>query len=195
MVGKRRIELDQTKAEIAVKELLLALDVDVNAEDFVGTPRRVAELLIEQCTAKPAELDVTFSEKQFGGMVIVSGVPFVSMCAHHLVFFSGDAYVGYIPKRQKLGISKLARLVYSCSVGLTTQETITAQIADRLFNDDNIGCLGCMVVLKAKHGCMNLRGARAIDSSTITSEVKGVFRDVPAARQEFLTLSGCGKDC
>ena len=186
--------MNQQKAEAAVRELLLALDQDPMSEDMKETPRRVAEMMIEQCTEKPAELEVTFAEKQFGGMVIVSDIPFVSMCAHHLVFFSGVAYVGYIPKRQKLGISKLARLVYSCSVGLTTQETITAKVADRLFMDDKLGCLGCMVILKAKHGCMNLRGARAIDASTITSEVKGVFRDVPAARQEFLALiehKGC----
>ena len=187
--------MDKTRAEAAVRELLLALDVDVQLQDFQGTPRRVAELFIEQCSEKDAEIDVVFSEVQFGGMVIVKNIPFVSVCAHHLVFFTGTACVGYIPKKQKLGISKLARLVYSCCVGLTTQETITASIANRLFGSDEIGSLGCMVVLEGEHGCMNLRGARAIGSTTITSEVRGVYRDVPAARQEFLSLISRKKDC
>ena len=188
--------MDKLRAEKAVKELLLALEIDVTKEDFVDTPRRVAEMLIEQCTEKDAEIDVSFSEGAFGGMIIVKDIPFVSMCAHHLVFFTGRADVGYIlsngKKKKKLGISKLARLVYSCSVGLTTQETITASIADRLFDQESIGCLGCMVVLEAEHGCVNLRGARAIGSATVTSEVRGVFRDVPAARQEFLSLTERG---
>jgi GTP cyclohydrolase I len=78
--------------------------------------------------------------------------------------------------------------VYSCSVGLTTQERVANTIAERLFKSKDIDCLGCMVVLEAEHGCMNLRGARAIGSSTVTSVVKGVFRDVSAAREEMLSF-------
>ena len=180
--------MDQIRAELAVRELLLALDQDVEIEGLKGTPRRVAEMLMEQCSPKDAEIDVTFSEDKFNGMVIVKNVPFTSMCMHHLVFFTGRANVGYIPKKKVLGLSKLARLVYSCSVGLTTQECITSNVADRLYDSDGIGCLGCIVVLEAEHGCMSLRGAKAQGASTITSEVRGVFRDVPVARQEFLSL-------
>ena len=185
--------MDQKKAERAVKNLLLALDKNITNEEFLGTPRRVAELFIEQCTEKEAEIDVTFTEHRFNGMVIVRDIPFVSMCAHHLVFFTGKAHVGYIPKKKILGISKLARLVYSCSVGLTTQEHITFDVAERLYSSEDINCLGCAVVLIAEHGCMSLRGARAQGASTVTSEMRGVFRDVPAARQEFLSL--IGRDC
>lgn len=182
--------MQQERAEKAVRELLLALDQNVDNEELKDTPRRVADMFIEQCTEKDSEIDVTFTEKHFSGMVIVEGIPFVSMCAHHLVFFSGKAYVGYIPKKHVLGISKLARLVYSCSVGLTTQEQITYKVAEKLYESEDISCLGCAVVLKASHGCMSLRGAKAIGASTITSEVRGLFRDVPAVRQEFLSLIG-----
>ena len=190
---ERRIRLDQTKAEIAVKELLLALDQDLTSEDMKETPRRVAEMLIDQCTPKDAEIDITFKENHYDGMVIVRDIPFVSMCAHHMVFFSGKAHVAYIPKKRVLGISKLARLVYSCSVGLTTQERITHTIAERLYGSEDINCLGCGVVLVAEHGCMSLRGAKAQGASTVTSEMRGVFMTVPAARQEFLSLieKGC----
>jgi GTP cyclohydrolase I len=149
-------------------------------------------MLIEQCTEKDSELEVTFSEQVFGGMVIVRNVPFVSWCAHHLVPFFGRADIGYIPNGKKLGLSKLARLVYSCSVGFTTQETITARIADTLYDNDGVGCLGCMVILEAEHGCMSLRGAKALGSSTVMSEVRGVFKDKLEVRQEMLLLISRG---
>lgn len=180
--------MDKIRAVAAVRDLLLALDQDVDSEGLVDTPRRVADMLADQCTVKDAEIDVTFTEDRFSGMVIVRNIPFVSMCQHHLVFFDGRASIGYIPKKRVLGLSKLARLLYSCSIGFTTQEVITSKVADSIFDSDEIGCLGCMVVLEAEHGCMCLRGARAVGSSTITSEVRGVYRDVPVARQEFLSL-------
>ena len=180
--------MDQQRAESAVRELLLALDQNIESEDLVDTPRRVAEMMIDQCTAKDAEIDKVFKEDHFNEMVIVRDIPFVSMCEHHLVFYSGRAHVAYIPKGSVLGLSKLARLVYACTVGLTTQERVTCQIADALYEGTTINVLGCMVVMEGEHGCMNLRGARAIGSSTVTSAVRGVFRDVPAARQEFLAL-------
>jgi GTP cyclohydrolase IA len=188
--------MDLIKAEASVRDLLMALGQDCNSEDMKSTPRRVAEMLAEQCTLKDAEIDVTFTEDRFDGMVVVRDIPFVSWCAHHLVPFSGRAHVGYIPKSRVLGLSKLARLVYACSVGFTTQERITDAIAERLFKSDDVNCLGCMVVLEAEHGCMNLRGARAVGSATTTSEVKGVFRDVSAARGEMLSFimrGGCKK--
>jgi GTP cyclohydrolase I len=184
--------VDQQRAENAIRELLLALGQDVNNADLKDTPRRVAELMIEQCTDKVSEMGVVFEQNHFNDMVAVRDIPFVSMCMHHLVFFTGRAHVAYIPKGKVLGLSKLARLVYSCSVGLTTQETITANVADLLFNHDVLGTIGCMVVLEAEHGCMSLRGAKAVGASTVTSAVRGVFRDVPAARQEFLTFISKG---
>ena len=182
--------MDKQRAENAVRELLLALDQDVVSEGLRDTPQRVADMYIEQCTEKDAEIDRVFSEEKYSGLVLVRNIPFVSMCSHHMVFFSGKVHIGYIPKKKVLGLSKLARLVQSCSVGLTTQEHITAEIADALYSNDDISCLGVMVILCASHGCMELRGVRAIGSSTVTSEVRGVFRDVPAARQELLSLIG-----
>ena len=180
--------MNREVAERAVRDLLVALDQDVNSEGMRDTPQRVAEMFIAQCTEKDAEIDRIFVEEHFEGMVIVRNIPFVGMCSHHIVFFTGRAHVGYIPKKKVLGLSKLARLVYSCCVGLTTQEYVTAKVANSVFNSDDIGCLGCMVILEAEHGCMSLRGAKAQGASTVTSEVRGVFRDVPAARSEFLSL-------
>ena len=182
--------MDKQRAENAVRELLLALDQDVELEGLRGTPERVARMFIEQCSGSEAELNAVFSSS-FEGMVIVRDIPFVSCCQHHMVFYSGRAHIAYIPRSKTVvGISKLARLTDFYSRGFTIQEEITQKIADELY--DKLDILGCMIVLEAEHGCMCLRGARATGSSTVTSVVKGVFRDVPAARTEFLGLVSKG---
>ena len=182
--------MDRERAERAVRDLLSALDQDVESEGMRDTPRRVAEMYVEQCADGELELDRLF-QMEYEGMVVVRDIPFVSCCQHHMVHYFGRAHVAYIPRRAKvLGLSKLARLVFACSRGFTIQEGVTQRIADSLYNE--VDMLGCMVVVEAEHGCMNLRGARATGSSTVTSVVKGVFRDVPAARSEFLGLVSKG---
>jgi len=183
--------MDKQRAESAVRELLLALDQDVGLEGLQDTPRRVAAMFIAQVEGNgEVELDRVFSTTGFDGMVIVRDMPFVSCCMHHLVFYSGRTHIAYIPKGPVLGLSKLSRLVNYCSRGFTIQEDVTELIASTLYRETD--SLGCMVVIEAEHGCMCLRGAKAVGSSTVTSVVKGVFRDVPAARAEFLSLIAKG---
>ena len=182
--------MNKEKAERAVRELLIALDQDVESEGLRDTPRRVAEMYIDQCTDGEVELDRLF-QAEYEGMVVVRDIPFVGACQHHLVHYFGRAHVAYVPRKNKvLGLSKLARLVFAYSRGFTIQEDVTQCIANALY--DEVDMLGCMVVIEAEHGCMNLRGARAVGSSTVTSVVKGVFRDVPAARAEFMGLVSKG---
>lgn len=188
--------MDKPRAESAIRELLLALDQDVESGGLKDTPGRVAKMFMEQCANHEHELDRTFLEERIDQQIIVRDIPFVSCCEHHLVFYFGRAHIAYIPKSYEkegggvetkiLGISKLARLVASESSGFTIQERVTQRIADVLHRE--LEPYGCMVIIEAEHGCMNLRGARSVGSSTITSAVKGVFRDVPAARSEFLSL-------
>ena len=180
--------MNKEGAESAVRELLLALDQNITSEGLADTPRRVAEMFIAQCNdAEPFE-SRAFQEFNHEELVLVRNIPVTSFCQHHLVPWYGRAFVAYIPHKKLLGLSKLARLVYACSVGFTIQEGVTKLIADRLDND--FEPRGVMVVINASHTCMNLRGARAFGASTITSAVRGVFRDVPAARQEVLSLIG-----
>jgi len=180
--------MDEQRAENAVRELLLALDQDVEKEGLKDTPKRVARMYIDQIEGNGYDADWLryFSSEEFDELVLVRDVPFESVCEHHMVFYSGRAHVGYIARKKLLGVSKLARLVYDCSKGLTIQERVTRDIANKLY--DAIDPLGCMVVLEAEHGCMTHRGAHATGSSTVTSAVRGVFRDVPAARSEFMGL-------
>ena len=178
--------MDKIRAENAVRELLLALGQNVDSEGLKDTPRRVAEMYITQCSEEDAELDVMFQTDRLDDLVMVRDIPFVGCCEHHMVFYYGRAHIAYIPNKSLLGISKLARLVYSCSKGFSIQERVTRDVADRLYEE--VEPKGCMVVLEAHHGCMNLRGARSIGSSTVTSAIRGIFRDVVAARSEFLNL-------
>lgn len=183
--------MNEIKAENAVRELLLALDQNVDLEGLRETPKRVVKMLMAQCSDEDSELNVTFEQLTYDGMVIVRDIPFVSFCQHHLLLYFGRAHIAYVPRKKVLGLSKLARLIYSCSKGFTIQESVTELAANRLY--DEVEPLGCMVIIEAEHGCMNLRGARAVGSSTVTSVVRGIFRDVPEARSEFLSLVSKGR--
>lgn len=179
--------MDKLAAEKAVRDLLVALDQAVDSEGLRGTPQRVAEMYFEQCAPEDAETDRCFEEK-FDELVMVRNIPLRGYCEHHLLPYVGQAHIAYIPRGTVLGLSKLVRLVNSSSKGFTIQERVTDSIADRLYND--VKALGVAVVIEAVHTCMLARGVKASGTSATTSAVRGVFRDAPAARQEFLALLG-----
>jgi GTP cyclohydrolase I len=117
----------------------------------------------------------------------VRDIPFYSMCEHHLLPFHGHAHVAYIPRGGRItGISKLARVVELHARRLQVQERMTADIADAL--TQVLKPKGVMVVVQAEHLCMTMRGIKKPGSLTITSVVRGVFRDNPATRAEAMTL-------
>ena len=178
--------MNKEAAECAVRDLLIALDQDVESDGMRDTPRRVAEMYVEQCTEEDAELDRTFQTDKLNDLIMVRDIPLQSYCPHHLLPWYGRAHIAYIPHKKVLGMSKLARLVYSCTRGFPLQEEATKDVADRLYEE--LECKGVMVVVEAVHTCMSLRGAKAIGASATTSAVRGVFRDVVAAREEFLNL-------
>ena len=178
--------MDRDKAIKAVRDLLLALDQDLNKEGLKDTPSRVADSFIEQCSLSDPELERVFNEEQYDELILMRNIPFSSYCEHHLIPYSGRAHIGYLPREKLLGISKLARLVHSESRGFTIQERVTKNIADRLYKE--ISPYGCMIIIEAQHGCVSLRGAKAFGSSTVTSAVRGLFRDSQSARQECLDL-------
>ena len=178
--------MDKVKAEQAVRDLLIALGQDINSEGLRDTPARVADMYIEQCTEEDAELERVFHTVKLNDLVMVRDIPVRSVCSHHLLPWYGRAHIAYIPHKCVLGLSKLARLVYSCSKGFTIQEEVTKNIADRLYEE--VEPKGVMVIIEAVHTCMSLRGAKAIGASATTSAVRGVMRDVIAAREEVLSL-------
>jgi len=186
MLHRRPIDL--AAAGDAVADLLVSLGADLGTETLAATPRRVAEMYAELLTPETFDATTFPNDAGYDELVVVRDVPFASLCEHHLLPFRGVAHVGYLPGARIVGLSKLARLVAFFSKRLQVQERMTAQIADLL--RDQLDPRGVGVVLKAEHMCMTLRGIEAAGSTTVTSTLYGVLRDTPAARQEFLHLTG-----
>jgi GTP cyclohydrolase I len=175
--------VDVLAAESAVKDLLQALGRDVTEEDLRDTPRRVANAWEELLTPRPFELTTFANSDGYEGLVVSHGIPFSSICAHHLLPFFGVVSVGYAPGDRLLGLSKLARVVEQFSRDLQIQERLTAQVAG--FLQDSVQPLGVGVFMVAEHLCMTLRGVQARGTTTTTSSFLGTLRE-GALRDEFL---------
>lgn len=158
------------------------------------TPRRVAEALLEfnQHLTVPdiaVVLKDGFEHAEGNAMVVQSGIPFRGLCEHHLLPFFGTCNFGYVPHERVVGLSKIARLVQAAGTWMPSyQEKITNQIANAFI--DIMKPLGVIVVTRAIHTCMAVRGPNVPNVPTTVSSIHGVFRDVPAARQEFFALAG-----
>ena len=135
-------------------------------------------------------LDSTFNAEGYDGIVLLRDMEFHSTCEHHLQPFSGKGHIAYIPVDRIVGISKLARLLDMHSKRLQNQERITQSVADDIV--ENLGPLGCAVILEAQHGCMKCRGVKKQNSVMITSAMRGVFFDKTEARTEVLQLIRSG---
>jgi GTP cyclohydrolase I len=183
------VSLDPERVERAITELLIAIGEDPEREGLVATPRRVAamyEELFSGLDEDPSKhLTVTFAAEH-DEMVMVRDIPFASLCEHHLVPFMGKAHVAYIPGEDGriTGLSKLARLVDAYAKRLQVQERMTSQIADALMN--TLGPRGALVVVEAEHLCMSMRGVRKPGTLTITSALRGIFKDDPRTRAEAM---------
>lgn len=170
------------------------LGFDLTDENFDGTPERFIKYLLEyKKSYDPAHvLKVDFTsthskEQGYKGMVVQSDIPFRTICPHHLLPVLGRCHIGYIPSNRLVGISKLTRIVDAVGHELPRmQETCTDIIADLL--ERRLAARGVMVVIKAEHGCMFGRGVQVHDTPTTTSTLRGLFRDVPAAKEEFFEL-------
>jgi GTP cyclohydrolase I len=178
--------VDLDAAASAVHDLLVALGQDTGSTHLVDTPRRVAAALAEALTPTPFTPTTFANDDAYDELVVVRDIAFHSLCAHHLLPFSGVAHVGYVPGDRVVGLSKLARTVEHFARRLQTQEQLARQIADSL--ETLLAPTGVGVVLEAEHLCMSLRGVRARGAHTVTSALRGDVRDDPATRAEFLAL-------
>ena len=176
------------RTEAAVAELLASLGVDLSQEDLKETPRRVASMYAELLTPEPFTFTTFENEAGYDELVLVRDIPFVSLCAHHLLPFTGHAHVGYLPGDRIVGLSKLARVVKHFARGLQVQERLTKNVADHI--QANLDPKGVGVVIEAEHQCMSIRGVHALGTRTVTSTLLGLLRTNPATRQEFLALTG-----
>lgn len=177
-----------------ITDLLAKLDPDPSREGLKETPIRVASAWHEWTNGyhqNPAEVLKTFEDGAEGcdEMVVVSDIPFYSHCEHHLAPIFGTVTVGYLPDRRIVGLSKINRLVDIYARRLQVQERMTNQIARAL--QDNLQPLGCGVLVRARHFCMESRGVRQ-GSTTTTSALHGVFKHSQVTRSEFLRLAQGG---
>jgi GTP cyclohydrolase I len=179
--------IDLTAAEAAARALLGALGIDLAPESVRDTPRRMAQMYAELLTPTPFAPTTFPNDGGYDELVVVTGIPFHSLCEHHLLPFTGVAHVAYLPGDRIVGLSKLARVVESFSRSLQVQERLTTQVAGWL--DEHLRPKGVGVVLEAEHLCMSLRGVQKPGSRTVTSALLGHLRDDPRTRQEFLSLT------
>ncbi len=182
-------KLDRPRIERAVREILEAIGEDPDRDGLQRTPQRVAAMYDEIFSglrdSPDQHLAVTFAADH-DEMVMVRDIPLYSMCEHHLVPMMGKAHVAYIPNDNGriTGLSKLARLVQSYSRRPQVQERLTTQIADEI--ERSLKPKGVLVVIEAEHLCMSMRGVQKPGAITVTSAVRGLFRDNPATRAEAL---------
>jgi len=182
--------MDKLKIQKAVRQILEAIGENPKRQDLLETPRRVAEMYeeifsgIKQDPEK--ELEVILEQKHHE-IILLRGIPLYSVCEHHLLPFFGQANIAYIPKNGRVtGLSKLARVVDILARRPQVQERLTTQIAEIVMS--KLKPLGVMVVVEAEHLCMSMRGIRKPGTMTVTSAVRGIFKDNEKTRAEALAL-------
>lgn len=179
------------EAESAVRTLLSWVGDDPDREGLQSTPARVAKAY-EEWFSGYAEDPVEFLRQTFyevdgyDEMVVLRDISFESHCEHHMAPIIGKVQIGYLPNRNVVGISKLARVVETFSKRLQVQETMTAQIANCI--NDVLKPKGVGVVVEGVHQCMTTRGIRKPGVAMITSQLLGDFRSDPRTRAEFLNI-------
>ena len=183
--------IDQGRIERAVRELLFAIGEDPARDGLRDTPARVARAYAEQFSGmgqQPEDVLTTVFDADHDEMILVRDIELYSTCEHHLTPFFGHAHVGYIPNGngQITGLSKLARLVDMYARRPQVQERMTTQIADALMRV--LEPRGVIVVVEAEHLCMSMRGVRKPGAKTVTSAVRGSFRDSDRTRAEAMSL-------
>ncbi len=167
--------------------ILRLLGLDMSDPNLAGTPERVARLYLEMFHGlrEGAEPDVTTfpNQEKYSSMVMERDIPFYSMCAHHFVPFYGHAHIAYIPGPRIVGLSKLPRILEFYAKRPQLQERLTEQVADYLWK--NLSPLGVMVVIEARHLCVEMRGVKKPGALTVTSALRGCFEE-REVRAEFL---------
>jgi GTP cyclohydrolase I len=181
--------MELEKIEEGIRMVLDGLGIK-NHPGVQQTPQRVAMLykeIFRGIETDPTEIIKPIKGETYDEMVLVKNIPFYSICEHHLLPFMGEAHIAYIPnKGQIVGISKLARALEVLASRPQVQERLTTELVDLII--EGIKPLGAMVVIKAEHLCMSMRGVKKPNANVITSAVRGAFRTSDTTRAEMLEL-------
>jgi GTP cyclohydrolase I len=185
------VDDDAKVREIAghVGRIIEILGLDRTDPNLVGTPERVAKMYLElfHGLTEGAEPTVTFfpNEERYTSMVMEKDIPFYSLCSHHFVPFYGHAHIAYVPNDKIIGLSKMPRILEFYARRPQLQERLTEQVAT--FLAEKLDPQGAMVVVEARHLCVEMRGVKKPGAMTVTSAIRGIFFNKPV-REEFLDL-------
>ncbi len=172
-----------------VRGMLEALGLDLTDPNLAETDVRVAKMYMEMFLGLEGEAEpkvTTFpNDEGYSHMVMEKNIPFYSMCAHHLVPFYGHAHIAYIPNDRIIGLSKFSRILEFYAKRPQLQERITEQVVTYL--EAKLKPQGAMVVIEARHLCVEMRGVKKPGAVTVTSALRGIFHQKPV-REEFLDL-------
>jgi len=185
------VEEDRRVREMALHmgRIIEILGLDRSDPNLVGTPERVAKMYLELFSGitEGAEPTVTFfpNDERYTSMVMEKDIPFYSLCAHHFVPFYGHAHIAYVPNDKIVGLSKMPRILEFYARRPQLQERLTEQVATYLAR--KLDPQGVMVVVEARHLCVEMRGVKKAGAQTVTSAIRGIFHNKPV-REEFLDL-------
>lgn len=187
------VDVQHAAIKRGVRAMLLLAGEDPDRPGLAATPSRFVDAWLE-LTERPGEptdlLSTVFDDAgPVDQMVAVGPMPFASVCEHHLLPFTGSAWVAYLPEGRVLGLSKIPRLLDHFARRPQVQERLTAQITESL--DKLVTTLGSACLIRATHSCATIRGVRK-ESPMTTSSLTGAFRDNLGAREEFLQLTRVG---
>jgi GTP cyclohydrolase I len=179
------------RIESHYRDILKDLSENPDREGLKKTPHRVAAALRDLTSGYHVDMDALINNalftESYDEMVLVRDISFYSLCEHHMLPFFGKAHVAYIPNGRIVGLSKLPRIVDMFARRLQVQERLTEQVAAAV--EEVLAPLGVGVVIEAYHMCMMMRGVEKQNSRTITSALRGVFREDGKTRDEFLRLA------
>ena len=174
-----------------VRELLTLIGEDHQRLGLKKTPERFARAISELASGYSMDVEAIINGAIYPsegktGLILVRDINFYSLCEHHLLPFHGKAYVGYIPDQKIIGLSKIPKIVNVFARRLQLQERLTNQVAQTIAEE--LSPIGVGVIIKARHMCLEMRGAKASGSKMVTSAYLGKIKDCPVTRSEFLQL-------
>ena len=175
----------KNNSEQLFKQIIKNIGENPDREGLLDTPKRHIKFLKDFLKPKKFNL-TTFDAENYDEMIVQKGIPFYSLCEHHVLPFFGEGYIAYVPNKKIVGLSKLSRVLDMFAKKLQNQERITSQTANYLY--DKLKPKGVAVVLKARHLCMEMRGIEKSSIYTTTSCLLGVFKTEQSCRSEFLSL-------
>lgn len=184
VVAKQKPPVVEHTSEELYRRFLESLGVNTRTLSLQDTPSRVVRMMRDLLTPVPFEPTIFENDGDYDSLVVVTNVPFYSLCEHHVIPFYGHASVGYLPEGRVIGLSKLARFVEQHARSLQVQERMTIKIADSVAFATGTDTVGVMI--SARHLCMEMRGAKKVGTFTHTNVMRGKLRENPSLKAEFM---------